>query len=148
MLLLTLSPEKQMYHHFLSLKCFPVSQILFHLRSTKQFAGTNRGTSRLVLTGNSRGQQVLCWEGWQLPPGDEAQRGRQPQCGRQQSTGEGQMVPSARDPRGGLLKICKDGKERIRTGRTERFIPGGARCFVEESRGNMTELYKNRGQLR
>lgn len=120
---------------------FPVSQILFHLQSTKQFAGTNRGTSRLVPAGNSRGQQDLCWEGWQLPPGDEAQRGRQPQWGKQQSTGEGQTVFQCQ---GSMRRACKNTArmERIRTGRTEWFIPGGARCFVEESRGNMTELYK------
>lgn len=85
-----------------------------------------------MLTGNSRGQQVLCWEGWQLPPGDEAQRGRQPQCGKQQSTGEGQMVPSARDPRGGLVKKLqgwkgenKDWENRAVYSRRSEMLRGG-----------------------
>lgn len=77
---------------FFSPKCSSVSQIFSHLQSTKRFAGTNRGTSRLVLAGNSEGQHGLCWKGRLLLPGDEAQRGKQPQCGRQQSTGEGQTV--------------------------------------------------------
>lgn len=43
-------------------KSFPLSQILGHLWSKRQLSGISRGHSRLVLAGNSGGQQGPCRE--------------------------------------------------------------------------------------